>query len=56
MKPVYWIGSSLEDLMEFPKEVQRHIGYALHFAQIGVKHKDAKPLKEIEGGVMEIVS
>ena len=56
MKPVNWVGTSLKDLREFPQEVQRDIGYALHFAQLGVKHLQAKPLKGIEGGVMEIVS
>lgn len=55
-KPVVWIGSSLEDLREFPKEVGAEIGYALYLAQTGSKHPDAKPLKGFRGtGVLEMV-
>lgn len=55
MKPAIWVGTSLEDLKEFPNPVQREIGYALHQAQIGEKHHNTKPLKNFSG-VMEIVS
>jgi len=55
-KPVVWIGSSLEDLREFPKEVGAEIGYALYLAQTGSKHPDAKPLKGFRGtGILEMV-
>lgn len=30
LKPVVWIGSSHEDLREFPGPVQDHMGYALY--------------------------
>jgi phage-related protein len=56
MKEVVWVGSSLEDLCEFPEDVQDEIGYALYLAQIGLKAKNAKPLTGIESGIMEIVS
>ena len=36
-KPVHWVGSSREDLRKFPDEVQREIGQALWFAQMGDK-------------------
>jgi len=55
-KDVVWVGNSLEDLVEFPEEVQDEIGYALYEAQLGLKPKNAKLLTEISGGVMEIVS
>lgn len=56
MKPVYWMGSSLDDLREFPDVVQSDIGYALYVAQQGDKHASAKPLKGYKGaGVLEIV-
>jgi phage-related protein len=56
-KPVNWIGSSYKDFRAFPDEVQDHMGYALHLAQTGRKHDDAKPLKGFGGaGVLEIVS
>src|SRR5260370_41581294 len=55
-KPIRWIGSSLDDLREGPREPRRKIGYALHFAQRGDKHPSAKPLKGFGGaGVLEIV-
>ncbi len=55
-KPIHWIGSSRQDLREFPAEARRDIGYALSFAQNGRKHASAKPLKGFKGaGVLEIV-
>ena len=44
-KPVRWVGSSKEDLSEFPEEVRRRVGGALWEAQIGRKAPYAKPLK-----------
>ncbi len=32
-KPVQWLGSSQDDLREFPEEVRDVIGYALYLAQ-----------------------
>jgi phage-related protein len=56
MKPVHCIGSSLDDLKKFPKEVRREIGFALQAAQSGDKHASAKPLRGLGGaGVLEIV-
>ena len=54
-KAVVFVGSSLQDLKEFPREVQREIGYGLYQAQTGEKHHRAKPLKGFSG-VMEIRS
>jgi phage-related protein len=56
MKPVHWIGSSLEDLRAFPVEVKRDIGFALDQAQRGGKHATAKPLHGFgDASVLEIV-
>ena len=56
LKPVVWIGSSRDDLKQFPSEVQDVMGFALYLAQMGEKHPDAKPLKGFGGaGVLEIV-
>ena len=56
-KPIRWIGSSKEDLSQFPREVKTTFGFALHEAQLGRKHPDAKPLKGFGGaGVLEIVA
>jgi len=44
-KPLFWIGSSLHDLMAFPEAVKDEIGTALGVAQFGGKHPGAKPWK-----------
>ena len=55
LKPLVWLGSSREDLSEFPESVKDHMGYALYVAQLGGKHRDTKPLKGFGGaGVVEI--
>jgi phage-related protein len=56
LKPVTWVGTSLQDLREFPEAVQDHMGYALYIAQRGGKHQDAKVLSGFGGaGVVEII-
>lgn len=55
-KPLYWVGSSLDDLRRFPDEVKDLMGYALQIAQWGDKHPDAKPLKGFKGAsTLEVV-
>lgn len=55
-KPLFWVGSSREDLSKFPEEVRRLMGFAFHLAQTGAKHPDAKPMKGFKGaGVLEVV-
>lgn len=55
-KPLLWVASSKKDLMALPSEVQDVFGYALHLAQEGRKHEQAKPLKGFGGaGVLEVV-
>lgn len=56
LKPVKWIGNSLEDLKNLPNEVSRKFGYAIYLAQMGTKHPLTKPLKGFNGaGVLEVV-
>ncbi|MBP2169654.1 phage-related protein [Erwinia toletana] len=56
MKTLYWIGSSKKDLQSLPEDVQDTFGYALHLAQRGDKHPQARPLKGFGGaGVLEVV-
>ena len=43
--PIDWIGSSKKDLLFFPEEVVKVVGYALGLAQLGGKHPHAKPRK-----------
>lgn len=55
-KPLLWVGSAKKDLCAMPDEVQDTFGYALHLAQTGSKHPDAKPLKGFgSAGVLEVV-
>lgn len=49
-----WIGSSREDLKEFPEVAQDRIGYSLYEAQIGIFPHHAKPLRGFSG-VFEII-
>jgi phage-related protein len=54
-KPLLWIGSSKDDLLEFPEAVKDEIGTALSVAQFGGKHPNAKPWKGEGPGVLEVV-
>jgi phage-related protein len=56
LKPLYWVASSKKDLLSMPDAVQDVFGYALHLAQSGGKHSQAKPLKGFGGtSVIEVV-
>lgn len=44
MKEVIWLGTSKDDLMEFPGEVQDEMGYALFLTQNGKKNSHIKIL------------
>lgn len=56
VRPVEWVGSSKADLQGFPDAVRRTVGYALYQAQVGLKHRDAKPLRGLGNRVPEVVS
>ena len=56
LKSLQWVGSSKKDLLTMPEDVIDVFGYALHLAQIGKKHDQAKPLKGFGGAsVLEVV-
>lgn len=56
LKALGWIGSSKKDLLTMPEKVMGTFGYALHLAQTGKKHDQAKPLHGFgSAGVLEIV-
>jgi len=55
-KPLFWVGSALEDLLKFPEAVKDGLGLAQSVAQFGGKHPWAKPWKGEGPGVFEIVS
>lgn len=54
-RPLFWIGSSKDDLLAFPEAVKDEIGTALSVAQFGGKHPSAKPWKGLGPGMFEIV-
>ena len=56
-KDVTFIGSSLDDLSDFPLPCKREIGLSLRAAQRGEKADNAKPLQGFGGaGVLQITS
>jgi phage-related protein len=56
MHDLVWVGSSREDLREFPEEARREAGFALRSVQGGEMPGGAKPLQGFGGaGVQEIV-
>jgi phage-related protein len=55
-RQLHWVGAAKKDLAAMPDDVQDTFGYALHLAQAGDKHNQAKPLKGFGGaGVLEVV-
>jgi phage-related protein len=56
IKPLVWIAGSRKDPLAMPDAVQDVFGYALHLAQTGSKHEQAKPLKgQGSAAVLEVV-
>jgi len=54
MKTLYWLGSALDDLKEFPEDARREAGYDLRRIQSGLEPRDWKPMKTVGAGVREI--
>jgi phage-related protein len=54
MKPIVFLGSSLESIRGFPAAVKREAGYELDKAQRGNAPKDWKAMPNIGPGVREI--
>lgn len=44
-KPLFWVGSAKNDVLDFPEAVKDAVGVALSVAQFGGKHPHAKPLE-----------
>ena len=53
-KPLYFVGSALEDLRAFPRTPRREAGYPLDRVQFGLEHSDWKPMTTVGRGVREI--
>ncbi len=54
MKPIAFLGSSLDDLREFPSAARSEAGYQLDRVQNGLDPVDFKPMPTIGKGVWEI--
>lgn len=53
-KPILFIGSSRDDLREFPAEVRKALGDELLRVQNGLMPVDFKPMKDVGKGAYEI--
>jgi len=53
-KPIYFVGSALEDLRAFPRAQRREAGYQLNRVQFGLVPSDWKPMTSVGRGVREI--
>jgi phage-related protein len=54
MKPLKFVGSSLDDLRDFPAEARRQAGFELFSVQRGLEPADWKSIRGIGPGVREI--
>ena len=54
MKPICFLGDSLECLREFPEEARQDAGYQLDIVQRGGQPDDFKPMRSVGKGVEEI--
>jgi phage-related protein len=54
VKPLIWLGSSLEDIRRFSSKARQAVGYQLYKVQNGLEPSDWKPMTSIWMGVKEI--
>lgn len=54
MKPLCFVGSSLDDLSRFPTAAKRLAGFELWQVQNGLEPSDWKPMAQVGLGVREI--
>lgn len=54
MKPLKFVGSSLDDLRDFPEEARRMAGFELRAIQNGFEPRDWKPIQSVGTGAKEI--
>lgn len=53
-KELLWVGSSYDDLLEFPREARRTAGFELGKVQAGLEPEDWKPFDLVGAGTREI--
>jgi len=54
LRPIHWLGSSLDDIRAMPEDARRDIGVELTLVQGGDLPTDWKPIRGVGAGVMEI--
>jgi phage-related protein len=54
MKPLFWAGSTLQDLRAFPEDARRIAGHELHLVQQGLEPDDWKTIVGVGPGVYEL--
>jgi phage-related protein len=54
VKPIAFLGGSLDDLRGFPADARREAGYQLDRVQRGLNPDDWRPMPSIGAGVREI--
>lgn len=54
IKPLYWLGDSLDQVREFAPEARERIGFELWEVQQGHEPSDWRPLTTVGAGVNEI--
>ncbi len=54
MKDLYFAGTSLDELRDFPADAKRKAGFQLDRVQYDLEPEDWKPMKAIAAGVREI--
>ena len=54
MKSLRFIGSSQDDIRDFPAEARRAVGFELHAVQSGLMPSDFKPMLNVGLGAYEI--
>jgi len=53
-KEIQWVGSSYEDLLDFPKDPRRDAGFQLAKVQAGLEPENWKAFDEVGAGTREI--
>ena len=54
MKPITWLGDSLDQVRAFPDDARREAGFELGEVQKGLEPSDWKPITVVGSGVKEI--
>jgi len=53
-KPLFWLGSSLDEVRAFPSQARRNVGFQLRRVKQGIQPNDWKWMPAVGTGVQEI--